>query len=284
MKNERVDEGKRSQLLGDGYCVMENILDHGMLHRLALATNTLLQRQTREEAERDRSTGSMISVDGDPLFASLIAWPNALRALARLGFDNPKFTNGYIISKPPSSPPLFWHHDYVIWDDPDAFGPVPQQLFLMYYLVDTSPENGCLRVIPRSHLQDNPLHALLEEAHSNRLREAVDLFDPAFSNRPDEVDVMVSAGDLVIGDSRLLHAAHANNSNRRRTVITLWYHPDLEALHESVQALIAKMAMVAPDHWPQEARAMYEPLRARYDGKVAPIGWSRRRPPRTPYG
>jgi ectoine hydroxylase-related dioxygenase (phytanoyl-CoA dioxygenase family) len=37
------------------------------------------------------------------------------------------------------------------------------------------------------------------------------------------VDVEVKAGDLVLGDARLLHAAHANNSDRRRTLITMWW-------------------------------------------------------------
>ena len=33
----------------------------------------------------------------------------------------------------------------------------------------------------------------------------------------------VRAGDLIIGDARMLHAAHANTSDARRTVITLWF-------------------------------------------------------------
>ena len=31
------------------------------------------------------------------------------------------------------------------------------QLFLMVYLVDTTPANGCLRVLPGSHLRKIPL-------------------------------------------------------------------------------------------------------------------------------
>lgn len=39
------------------------------------------------------------------------------------------------------------------------------------------------------------------------------------------MDAPARTGDLVIGDSRLLHAAHGNKSDQRRTVITLWYIP-----------------------------------------------------------
>ena len=48
----------------------------------------------------------------DPIFAELIAWPTALSLFTQMGFDTPTFTDGYIISKPPNSPPLFWHYDW----------------------------------------------------------------------------------------------------------------------------------------------------------------------------
>ena len=37
------------------------------------------------------------------------------------------------------------------------------------------------------------------------------------------MDVGVKAGDLIIGDSRLYHAARANASDARRTCLTMWY-------------------------------------------------------------
>ena len=47
----------------------------------------------------------------DPVFLELIAWQPALDALVQLGWPagGATFTDGYIISKPPHSPPLFWH-------------------------------------------------------------------------------------------------------------------------------------------------------------------------------
>eukprot|EP01050_Picozoa_sp_SAG11_P020729 SAG11_NODE_3547_length_2377_cov_3.176471_3_plen_110_part_00 len=35
-------------------------------------------------------------------------------------------------------------------------------------------------------------------------------------------DVPMKAGDLLLGDSRLLHRTHPNSSTERRTCITLW--------------------------------------------------------------
>ena len=90
--------------------------------------------------------------------AKLVTYPKMIQALAELGFDQPKFGHGRIISKPAYSPPLFWHEDGRFWDDPVSYTTQPIQCFLMYYLTDTSPENGCLQVIPGSHLKRHPLH------------------------------------------------------------------------------------------------------------------------------
>ena len=270
----------KKQLLQDGFCIVENVLDRKMLDQLTRVTMQLVTAQSSEDAAAQRSTGSMIDVFEDPFFVELITYHGALEALAELGYPEPKFSGGYVISKPPHSPPLFWHHDWAAWGDPDCFGEIPQQLFLMYYLTDTFPENGCLRVIPGSHVHDNPLHVLLEEAHSRELSEARNLENPAFSSRPDEINVQVKAGDIVIGDSRLLHATHANDSDYQRTVITLWYHPDMAALSESVQGYIAGLSPRTPDHWPSAVKALIEPLFPIYAGHRMPQPRSRKRPMR----
>ena len=140
----------------------------------------------------------------------------------------------------------------------------------MYYLTDTSRENGCLRVVPGSHTRHNSLHDVLREPHSAQLSQARDMSLPEFSDRPDEVDVPVRAGDLLVGDARLLHAAHANETDERRTLITLWYQPDLRAMPEPIQAQVAAKVHRAPDAWPQEAREKYTAMLATYDGPALP--------------
>src|SRR5690606_33776151 len=128
-------------------------------------------------------------------------------------------SDGYIISKPPHSPRLFWHYDWFAWEDPRSYEPIPPQVFLMYYLSDTTPMNGCLRVIPGSHREHNPLHDLIDAPHSQTLAQGDHLNSVEFSNRPDEMDVPIKAGDLLLGDARLLHASHANETDERRTLL-----------------------------------------------------------------
>ena len=270
MPNINLNADKRDHLLRDGFCRFENVLPSDMLARLRDASDRMLDALPKEQAEKLRAQGSLLPTTGDPIFAELIAWPAALDALASLGFPRPTFSDGYVISKPGGSPRLFWHYDWFAWQDPCSFGPDPPQLFAMYYLTDTSPENGCLRVVPGSHVRHNPLHDQLREPHSAILSQARDLSLPEFSTRPDEVDVPVQAGDLLLGDARLLHAAHANETDERRTLITLWYQPDLRALPERTQAQMAAKVQRTPADWPPEAQERYGAMLATYEGVAEP--------------
>ena len=172
------------------------------------------------------------------VLAELIAHPGVLAALGALGFAEPKFGHGRIISKPPQSPPLFWHEDGRFWDDPVSYTWQPIQCFLMYYLTDTDVRNGCLRVIPGSHRKRHALHDETAPMHTDELRTYANPEDAAFQRAEGEIDVPVKAGDVVMGYGRLFHASHANRSDERRTVLTMWYYPHFVDLPERTQATI----------------------------------------------
>ena len=271
---DRVDNSRREQLLRDGYCLVPGVLDAGMLGRLRAATDLMLDAQTEEHKARTRSQGSMFRFPQttDSVFAELVALPAALAVLARLGGTDVTFTDAYLISKPPHSPQLFWHYDWFAWEEPEMYAPPPPQVFCMYYLTDTCRENGCLRVIPGSHTRHNPLHDLIAEPHSATLGRADDLDRAEFGQRPDEIDVPVRAGELVIGDARLLHAAHPNGSDRRRTVLTLWYQPDYPSLPERVKAQMVAKTQPPAAAWSAEGKAMVSALHPVYDGPAPPHG------------
>jgi len=199
----------------------------------------VLDAMPKHEQSDQRSTGSMIETFKCETCGKLAGHPDLHQALEGLGFSDWRYTSGYIISKPAHSPPLFWHFDWGGWNHPFSYGKMPVQLFIMAYLVDTNPHNGCLRVIPKSHIQEHRLHQSMGRAHTDELRRASDLSSIEFQADPDEADVAVQAGDLVIGDARLIHGAHANRSNDRRTVITLWFFPNYGSLPESIQGYVA---------------------------------------------
>jgi Phytanoyl-CoA dioxygenase (PhyH) len=269
------DSASRRELLEKGYVCVPDILPAELLNRLRSVTDRLLDAQSEAARMYNRTQGSMLSATADPIFAELYTLPSAVGALAAMGWPDPAVSDGYVIAKPPNSPRLFWHYDWFSWEDPVSFSAThPPQLAFMYYLVDTRRENGCLRAIPGSHIAHNPLHDQLLEPHNAALSRGEAMDTPAFSDRPDEVDVPASARELLIVDARLLHAAHANKSDQRRTVITLWYQPDLPALPESIQAQMARKTQPIPPDWPDSARQLLTPMLAssRYHGSAEPSG------------
>ena len=253
--------------------MLEGIIDVTMLKRLREVTNRVLARQDAAHFEARWAQGSLVRVTEHPFMAQLIAHPPMLAALAQLGFDKPKWGSGFIISKSPHSPPLFWHQDGIFWNDSISYTPRIVQCFLMIYLVDTTPHNGCLRLIPGSHLKRHRLHDALPDAHEDELSRADDMAQLAFQRAAGEVDVPVKAGDVVMGSARLLHAAHGNKSDQRRTNITLWYYPEFDRLPESIRAYLA--AYEYRPEWYVGAKDLIEPLLPVYEGDAESIALKR---------
>ena len=269
---------EREQLTRDGFCVFEQVLDSETVARLnAMSEWTMAQEDPAHFAEQ-RARGCIIPYwkFPHPAFTELLVHPAALAVFAELGFDRPRVWSGFVISKPPHSPPLHWHQDGTLWAHPISYTDQPQQFFLMYYLVDTSPDNGCLRLIPGSHRKRHPLHD--QDPRATRdgdvIRE-VALDHPAFRHAEGEVDVPVRAGDVVVGDARLLHSAHGNRSDRRRTVLTIWYWPAYDDLPAEVQALVARHVTDTPEwsDWVTQTRSITRPLIPVYAGAAEPPAW-----------
>ncbi|MEM7134369.1 MAG: phytanoyl-CoA dioxygenase family protein [Chloroflexota bacterium] len=236
---------KRNQLVTEGYCIFENVLSADLLHRLRAVSNKVLDEN--DYASKKSNQGNIVTMEFQySAFLDLITWPGAIDALQQLGFARPKYWTGFVIAKEPHEPPLYWHQDWVFWDEPEAADPLPHQLFLMYYLTDTRVENGCLRVIPRSHTQRFDLHDQLGTGHDSEIRATTDYTHPLMSEHPDEVDVPIKAGDLLIGDARILHSANRNQTDQRRTVLTLWYLPRLHEASERLQAGFRKNLFISP--------------------------------------
>ena len=214
---------KREQLTVDGFCVIDDILPESFLKELRQETDRLLDAV--EHPARWKYQGSDLHVHGrdNALIERLDKWQPARDALDAMGLDF-KSRGGFIIlSKPSGGPALYWHQDWTGWNDPISAAPWPQYIFLSYYLVDTTVENGCFQVIPGTHTRRIPLHDHLLVPHAEESYFAPESDSALFGEHPDAVDVPVKAGTLVIGDGRVLHAARANRSAQRRTLLLAWY-------------------------------------------------------------
>lgn len=229
---------KRAQLLRDGFCVISGVLRGNLLDRWRAFSNEFLDQTPVDHKYRYQGSDFHINSERrhhaqqlvlpnlhlwNPLVDELVDLPTAVEACERMGLEGrvPDDTV-LILSKPAHGPALYWHQDFMEWNHPSAGAPWPTRIFLSYYTVDTTKENGCLRAIPGSHLKRIPLHDLLPAAHGPEIQAASD-DHPAFADHPDAVDLPVKAGDLVINDARVLHAAYPNTTDQRRTLLLQWH-------------------------------------------------------------
>ncbi len=274
-------------LLEDGFVRLDALFSRPEIDRWRGVAQATLDDLDDEHRERFRSNGSLCNLAELPAFASLIGDRRISDAIAELGGTDIRWTSGYLISKPPGGDPLFWHQDWWGWDESISYDAAPAQLFVMIYLTDTRVENGCLRVIPGSHRRDHRLHQL-PAAHTREIATSIDTADPIYASHPDEVAATVSAGDVLVGDARLLHSAYANTTDEERPLLTLWYIPNWSTLPGSVRATLRQIYerhvvdidegvgdLPIVDDWPDDALAQVRHLLPEYQGTDRPTPWNR---------
>lgn len=266
---------KQEQLTQDGFCLIEDVLDEEILTTTRSVVDQKVAAIDASHRRTQKSTGSMIGSDALPELVDLFVWPKALDILKKLGCGDCRFWSAYLINKPAHSPQLFWHQDCIMWDDPRAYSHRAPMLFLMYYLTDTSRENGCLRVLPGTHRKRHLLHELIPVAHTEEVRRMADPENPIYGTFEGEIDVPVKAGDLILGDARMFHASHPNQTDRDRTVITIWYHPWYHELSEATQAWITLNGRKMHEGWPSAALDRLMPVLGDYHGDQSPMKFRR---------
>jgi len=265
-------------LLREGFCVVPDVLTPDMVAALSAATDRVIDAMDTQERERTGNQGIVFQmIYQEPAFQQLIAWPAALAALAGLGFSSPRYWSGYIVCKEPHTPAAtYWHQDWPFWDESISREIEPCQTFLMYYLSDTTIDNGCLRVIPRTHMKRIPLHDQIGAHDDNTTRFADPATSPAYANHPEQINVEVKAGDLVVGDARLLHSANGNNTESRRSNLVLWFLPRYDQMPDALKAACqARLFVPPPVSLPEQERVLIEPLLPDYDGDATPSRWNR---------
>ena len=100
------------QLIEHGYCTVADVAPPALIAKMRRVTDAIVAQMSEREKRERRLQGSLIDTMAHPALSEIIAWPAALDALRAMGFPNPKFFIGFIISKPPeTAPPLYWHQD-----------------------------------------------------------------------------------------------------------------------------------------------------------------------------
>jgi ectoine hydroxylase-related dioxygenase (phytanoyl-CoA dioxygenase family) len=110
-----------------------------------------------------------------------------------------------------------WHQDGEYW-------PIePLATCTVWIAIDAStPENGCLKVIPGSHRQQKLAPHSKNDADGLALN--LELNQSEF-NESDAVDIILEPGQISLHDVYLYHGSEANTSENSRRGMTLRYMP-----------------------------------------------------------
>ncbi len=134
----------------------------------------------------------------------------------------------HILSKKAGGPRVAWHQDGPYWHRVDPKIAVTAWVALD----DSSPENGCMRVVPGTHM-----------GHRDLEQELVDIPD-LIQDRPYEIaagkfdpskaeDLIMRRGDVSFHDSYLVHGSEPNPSGNRRAALTIRYIPSSARIQDT---------------------------------------------------
>ena len=111
---------------------------------------------------------------------------------------------------------MLWHQDGSYW-------PLePMEVVTLWLAVDDStPENGCMRVIPGTQGMD--LQQLQSKTDVANVLSST--MDTALVDESKAVDLVLKAGDISVHHPNVIHGSNANTSGKRRCGLTIRYIP-----------------------------------------------------------
>jgi len=157
-------------------------------------------------------------VRGDARFLALARDPRIVELVSGVLGDDIILWGCHVFCKPAGDGyETPWHQDGHYW----PIRPLAN-CTVWVALEESKVENGCLRVIPRSH-RDKKLHEHLHEDRTDltlNQRLAAGSFDEA-----DAVDIELEPGQMSLHDVYMIHGAQPNRSGKRRTGVALRFMP-----------------------------------------------------------
>ncbi|MBI1336210.1 MAG: phytanoyl-CoA dioxygenase family protein [Phycisphaera sp.] len=134
-----------------------------------------------------------------------------------LGPDIALFSSHFICKPPAIGKRVPWHEDSAYWKGRLD----PMRVVTVWLAVDPStPENGCMRVIPGTHLNGfsdyDPVANPKEQVFGSEIRQGQ--YDESKA-----VDCVLKAGQASLHDGRIIHGSAANKGTMRRCGYTMRY-------------------------------------------------------------
>lgn len=161
----------------------------------------------------DRVSKIFVLHDWDPVFGEFARDPRLLDVMCDLlGPDVDCFLSQFIF-KNPGAIGQPWHQDSLYFPfEPD------HQVGVWLAVTDATPTNGPLSVLPGSHTE--PLHEHVPDRRPDANLGYTEIVDMDFGRAQ---QVLMSAGDLLVFDSHLMHCSTDNESQGARAAMVYHY-------------------------------------------------------------
>jgi ectoine hydroxylase-related dioxygenase (phytanoyl-CoA dioxygenase family) len=196
----------------DGYVTPDFRLPEDILEDIRLAHRRLVERHP----EFSDYCSALLAYD--TWYLTIARIPEILDMVAQVIGDDIALWNSSFFAKPARvGTKTPWHQDGEYW--PIA----PLATCTVWIAIDAStPENGCLRVIPGSHREQR----LAQHSKNDAVGLALNLeLNKAEFSEEDAEDIVLEPGQVSLHDVYLYHGSEANVSDRPRRGMTLRYMP-----------------------------------------------------------
>lgn len=197
----------------DGWVVIPEVIDRDLVHEMRGHVEWL---GCKHPDLRPEQYHHHMIVD-DPFWLRLCTDPRLIDRIEPFLGPNIALFAAHYISKPPhDGQPVLWHQDGNYW-------PLePMEVITIWLAGDHStPENGCMRVIPGTHKQKK----LYEHRHNDDKTNVLSSKLDQLVDESKAVDLVVPAGGVSIHSPYIIHGSKANTSDKRRCGLTLRYIP-----------------------------------------------------------
>lgn len=173
-----------------------------------------------------------------PGYFHLMSNPNILDAVQSL--IGPEIFSNPVYNVRPKVPKVAagavpWHQDKSYWPDANS-NPV---ITVWIPLVDSTPENGCLHVIPGTQFK-----RVIQHERENYSGTGFLAIPQRVTREKRIVQIPMKAGSAVLFNDRLLHMSTPNNSDHVRWSVDLRYQPtDQDPMPQHGAGFLARSAL-----------------------------------------
>ncbi|XP_063373308.1 serpin B6-like [Cydia amplana] len=226
-----LSEEEKSYLAKHGFLVIKGLIDFTTLYSckqqfskickgLQDPGNILVVKEpslVNTGAKGEDLINKLQEIHHDEVFINYTEHPRLLHVVSQLIGADMSVMHSMLINKPPGTSRHPPHQDLFYF----PFRPVEWIMAAWTAIDDVTVENGCLYVVPGSHLE-NKLHDHGTVPNSNRLYHGI-LDEAGTAPEQKRVCLEMSPGDTVFFHPLLVHGSGPNVSKRYRKAITAHY-------------------------------------------------------------